>query len=839
MQLAIAICELSLYDMFSVIKFGSEAVTVIDPVSVLDANMDEVEQVVMSLSDGGGTNFDNALRECINGLKSSNVDYDDYNNIIVFLSDGGSEVSDSLLEELSDKGIRIAAIALGSGSDSERMKHLSDSTNGQYIYAESSEALDTIFDAIQGSLIGVDATDTDGDGIPDIIEVTGMKNQYGAVIRTDPYEYDTDGDGDSDGEEMGSLVETDEVTDMDRANGITKNVYFQMVSNPLDGVRDTDFKLDDERTLGEFSGLPGHLTLTAGDEHWIELNRANAKLSIDDESIATIEPGIDVGNIDGTVSNWTNFKICPKESGEATLTATAPNGQKLKCKLTVNAKVELKAESSGIDDTGHFTLTFHLDTVGTSKKLYVEFVCAECISWWMAHDEYNFTDHNGKIYKPTLAEGNYDVTVDMTCLVGESGADCDNSHDITVKVFGDNFVPCEKTVHVQKDFNTDDNNSDNIVVPSDDEIKKFEHELGNYLIGLNNLNSEGMNTKEDSLKQEAMNEVRKIDFDEKFLNNGFYTNIDKNERLAMKECFYMAMFDNYMTAIYDDNMGFLGSDKNKKYFDNISAADFSDGGVSATTSIVKGADELIKDLITDETFKNKYTYKRYTYDVEMKRYALTSYMMTNVKFTNENGRTIEYNNTLGNDGVKSAEQKRLSYVEELSKLYEEANRCAVKEAISAINEFLPNIVDESFTGANAPINMSAYQKSTYKDFFKKLDKKTINALKECGLADINEFLGACLDGYKVAKEFGSLTELLQSGDTDNISKLYNQTEKSLKELDECISDNVNGKCSNASTIVITEAQAAVKKALEAIKEKCEEYINEHYDDFKKWWEFWK
>lgn len=228
--------KLSDNDRFSVVKFGSNAETVIATTNISEANMNDVKDTVMALGDGGGTNFDAALTECINTLDTS----DDYNNIIVFLSDGESNVSDSLLETLNNNSVRIAAVALGSGSNTSMMQKLSDKTNGQYVYAESSSDLDDIYNAIQGSLIGVDATDTDGDGLPDIVETTGMKNQYGNVIRTDPNKYDTDGDGKSDGEEMGKLIETDRLTEMDKKNGITSNVYFQMISDPVEGHKVAD-----------------------------------------------------------------------------------------------------------------------------------------------------------------------------------------------------------------------------------------------------------------------------------------------------------------------------------------------------------------------------------------------------------------------------------------------------------------------------------------------------------------------------------------------------------------------------------------------------------------------
>jgi len=53
----------------------------------------------------------------------------------------------------------------------------------------------------------IDTTDSDEDGIYDVIEKTGMINQFGKLIITNPYKKDTDGDGVDDGIEMGEFIQ--------------------------------------------------------------------------------------------------------------------------------------------------------------------------------------------------------------------------------------------------------------------------------------------------------------------------------------------------------------------------------------------------------------------------------------------------------------------------------------------------------------------------------------------------------------------------------------------------------------------------------------------------------
>lgn len=60
----------------------------------------------------------------------------------------------------------------------------------------------------------------DNDGIPDVIEIAGMRTQSGQTIKTDPNNPDCDGDGLKDGEEIILNFNDD-------------SIYFTMKSNPM------------------------------------------------------------------------------------------------------------------------------------------------------------------------------------------------------------------------------------------------------------------------------------------------------------------------------------------------------------------------------------------------------------------------------------------------------------------------------------------------------------------------------------------------------------------------------------------------------------------------------
>lgn len=208
-------------DGFSVVKFESSAKVVQE----LTNNKDVVESLDSTFKSSGGTNICSGVEEGIKSLESDN----EKSKVIVLLTDGEDSGLKSKREELIkkalDNDIVIFTIFLNTGSNTnkgktEDIERLARGTGGEFYTINSSELVN-IFQQISKVSVGVDGkTDTDKDGIPDEIELGGMKNQCAQIIYTNPYEEDTDGDGISDKDEIGEQVEE---------NGVQ---HYEMKSDP-------------------------------------------------------------------------------------------------------------------------------------------------------------------------------------------------------------------------------------------------------------------------------------------------------------------------------------------------------------------------------------------------------------------------------------------------------------------------------------------------------------------------------------------------------------------------------------------------------------------------------
>lgn len=194
----------------------------------LTTDKSKVTEALEKFESSGGTDIAQGLQKGIEVLnESKNV-----SKVIVLLTDGEDSTlqneKEEIITEALNNNITIYSIFLNAGKEEVDVQNtidiqeIANSTGGTFYYISSDEVVD-IFQDISKEAVGIEnGKDTDGDGIIDEIEIGGIRNQFGQIIYTNPYDKDTDGDGISDKEEIGELVENE--------NGA---VYYKFKSNPL------------------------------------------------------------------------------------------------------------------------------------------------------------------------------------------------------------------------------------------------------------------------------------------------------------------------------------------------------------------------------------------------------------------------------------------------------------------------------------------------------------------------------------------------------------------------------------------------------------------------------
>lgn len=237
------ISQLDDNDMISVTTFSDDAIVYIENALLKElrnelymptgTNKYKYEDTIDGIYDDGGTNFEEGLYTALSlivnkGDKDNSKESDGIarQDMIVFLSDGDPTTNYSsdtldLLRQLSESdNLKMITLGLGYDVSEYYMKEMADAGNGKYFFISDATEVADVFDEVNGLFIG-SSKDTDEDGIPDIVESTGMRNQYGEIIKTNPNDPDSDGDEIPDGVEMGEFVQKDE-----------GKSYFRMTSDP-------------------------------------------------------------------------------------------------------------------------------------------------------------------------------------------------------------------------------------------------------------------------------------------------------------------------------------------------------------------------------------------------------------------------------------------------------------------------------------------------------------------------------------------------------------------------------------------------------------------------------
>lgn len=209
------------YDLVGIVLFDDK----VKYEAGLTKKKSDVTSVIQKIYNNGGTNYNTALSHSISFFTDSMIKDKKQCNRIILLSDGKSSCNNNVLEEAKRKGIIIHTVGLGDNVGEAALKNIATKTGGEYYKAYFAEELVDIYSAV-GIMSSFDKTDTDKDGLYDVLETAGIRIQNGKIIYTDPTKKDTDGDGLLVGEEIDPVIKRK----VDLKNNVS--YYFKMISDP-------------------------------------------------------------------------------------------------------------------------------------------------------------------------------------------------------------------------------------------------------------------------------------------------------------------------------------------------------------------------------------------------------------------------------------------------------------------------------------------------------------------------------------------------------------------------------------------------------------------------------
>ncbi len=206
-------------DRAGVVDFDSYATVTQE----LSGDFDAVNDSIDRLGASGGTNIGAGLREANRHFDAESND--SRAKVTILLTDGDGSGGRAEAEAAAERNITIYTIGFGSPNEA-KLKAIASETNGTYYEVDSAEDLPEVFSRVAENTTG--GTDTDGDGLPDEVEATGLQTGWAEYVYTDPYDADTDGDGLDDGEEIERRV----TVDVNRSGYQYNYTYYELRSDP-------------------------------------------------------------------------------------------------------------------------------------------------------------------------------------------------------------------------------------------------------------------------------------------------------------------------------------------------------------------------------------------------------------------------------------------------------------------------------------------------------------------------------------------------------------------------------------------------------------------------------
>lgn len=165
--------------------------------AALTASRAEAHNAIASIDHAYGTDLTPGIDTALTEIETHGRS--DHRKVIILITDGGGPYDPGLSQRAVSDDVTIYTVGLGADNES-LLQSIAADTGGWYFHLDDSSQLSNLLRNIR---LSVDGQDTDGDGVPDIVETDGAFDSVTATfITSDPNNPDTDGDGITDGEEV-------------------------------------------------------------------------------------------------------------------------------------------------------------------------------------------------------------------------------------------------------------------------------------------------------------------------------------------------------------------------------------------------------------------------------------------------------------------------------------------------------------------------------------------------------------------------------------------------------------------------------------------------------------